>query len=152
MHKSPTRIFAKRSIIIGGCACSVTQSGPTLSDTMDCSPPGSSLHEILQERVLEWVAISFSRGYPQPRKMVKYDKLFNPGAPIHLASNWCRGGHMSHSGLNQDNINTANIFLKGNHCRQFFPPVMEELKNQKVGMGSNKAATIPEPVKAEMEV
>ena len=29
---------------------------------MDCSPPGSSVHEILQARILEWVAISFSKG------------------------------------------------------------------------------------------
>ena len=34
---------------------------------MDCSLPGSSVHEIYQERVLEWVAISFSRGSSQPR-------------------------------------------------------------------------------------
>ena len=40
----------------------VTQSCPTLCDPMDCSLPGSSLHGILQARVLEWVAISFSRG------------------------------------------------------------------------------------------
>ena len=33
---------------------------PTLCDPMDCSLPGSSLHGILQARVLEWVAISFS--------------------------------------------------------------------------------------------
>ena len=38
------------------------QSCPTLCDPMDCSLPGSSLHGILQARVLEWVAISFSRG------------------------------------------------------------------------------------------
>ena len=38
-----------------------------LCDPMDCSPPGSSVHGILQARVLEWVAISFSRGYSQPR-------------------------------------------------------------------------------------
>ena len=38
----------------------VTQSCPTLSDPMDCSPPGSSLHGIFQARVLEWVAIAFS--------------------------------------------------------------------------------------------
>ena len=31
-------------------------------DPMDCSPPGSSVHEIFQARILEWVAISFSRG------------------------------------------------------------------------------------------
>ena len=34
---------------------------------MDCSPPGSSVHGILQARVLEWVAISYSRGSSQPR-------------------------------------------------------------------------------------
>ena len=38
----------------------VAQSCPTLCDPMDCSPPGSSIHGILQARVLEWVAISFS--------------------------------------------------------------------------------------------
>ena len=37
----------------------VAQSCPTLCDPMDCSPPGSSLHGILQARVVEWVAISF---------------------------------------------------------------------------------------------
>ena len=34
---------------------------------MVCSPPGSSVHGILQVRILEWVAISFSRGSSQPR-------------------------------------------------------------------------------------
>ena len=40
----------------------VAQSCPTLCDPMDCSPPGSSVHGILQARILEWIAISFSRG------------------------------------------------------------------------------------------
>ena len=44
----------------------VPQSCPTLSDTMDCSPPGSSVHGILQARILEWVAIPFSRGTSEP--------------------------------------------------------------------------------------
>ena len=39
----------------------VAQSCPTLSDPMDCSPPGSSVHGIIQARVLEWGAIRFSR-------------------------------------------------------------------------------------------
>ena len=38
----------------------VTQSCLTLSDPMDCSLPGSSIHGILQARVLEWVSIAFS--------------------------------------------------------------------------------------------
>ena len=45
----------------------VTQSCPTLCDPMDCSPLGSSVHGILQARILEWVAISFSRGSSSPR-------------------------------------------------------------------------------------
>ena len=45
----------------------VTQSCPTLCNPTDCSSPGSSVHEIFQARILEWVAISFSRGSSQPR-------------------------------------------------------------------------------------
>ena len=40
----------------------VIQSIPTLCNPMDCSLPGTSIHGILQVRILEWVAISFSRG------------------------------------------------------------------------------------------
>ena len=43
------------------------QSCPTLCDSMDCSPPGSSAHGIFLARILEWVAISSSRGSPRPR-------------------------------------------------------------------------------------
>ena len=43
------------------------QSCLTLCDPVDCSPPGSSVHGIHQARMLEWVAISFSRGSSQPR-------------------------------------------------------------------------------------
>ena len=45
----------------------VAQLCPILSNSMDCSPPGSSVHGILQARILEWVAISSSRGSSQPR-------------------------------------------------------------------------------------
>ena len=45
----------------------VAQSCPTLCDPMDCSLPGSSVRGILQARILEWVAISFSRRSSPPR-------------------------------------------------------------------------------------
>ena len=45
----------------------VAQLGPTLCDPVDCSPPGCSIHGILQARILEWVAIPFSRGSSRPR-------------------------------------------------------------------------------------
>ena len=44
----------------------VSQSCPTLCDPMDWGPPGSSVHGIFQARILELVAIPFSRGYSQP--------------------------------------------------------------------------------------
>ena len=46
---------------------SVAQSCQTLSDLMDCSLPDSSVHEIILARLLEWVAISYSRGSSQLR-------------------------------------------------------------------------------------
>ena len=50
------------------CVCAKSlQSCPTLCDPVDCSPPGSSVHEILRTRILEWVAILFSRGSFQSR-------------------------------------------------------------------------------------
>ena len=44
----------------------VAQSCLTLCNPMDCSPPGSSVHGISQERILKWVAISFSGDLPNP--------------------------------------------------------------------------------------
>ena len=49
----------------------VTQLCLTLCDPMDCSPPGSSIHGILQARVLEWVAISLSMGSSWPRDQTR---------------------------------------------------------------------------------
>ena len=65
--KTSTR---KKYKIILSFACmhaKALQSCPILCDPMDCSPPGFSVHEILQTRILEWVAMASSRGSSQPR-------------------------------------------------------------------------------------
>ena len=49
------------------CLVLVAQLCLTLCDPVDCIPPGSSIHGILQARILEWVSISFSRGSSRPR-------------------------------------------------------------------------------------
>ena len=49
------------------CHCLVTKLCPTLCDSMDNSPQVSSVRGIFQARILEWVAIPFSRGSSQPR-------------------------------------------------------------------------------------
>ena len=53
------------------------QSCPTLSDPMDCSPPGSSIREIFQARVLEWGVIAFS-----PVRMTITKKSTNAGEDV----------------------------------------------------------------------
>jgi len=53
----------------------VVPSRPTLSDPVDYSLPGSSLHKIPQARKLEWVAILFSRGSSQPRDRIQVTRI-----------------------------------------------------------------------------
>ena len=48
---------------------------PTLGDAMDCSPPGSSVHGILQARILEWVAIPYSRRSSWPRNWTQVSSI-----------------------------------------------------------------------------
>ena len=58
----------------------VAQSYPTLSDPMDCSLPGASVHESFQARVLEWGAIAFSSlGWEDPLKkeMATYSSILS---------------------------------------------------------------------------
>ena len=70
-------LFQRTTNIIQGCVmyygtwvCAKSlQSCLTLCDPMDCSPPGSSAHGILQARILEWVVTTFSRGSSWPRDL-----------------------------------------------------------------------------------
>ena len=76
------------------CACSVTQSRPTLCKLVDCSPPGSSVCGIFQAKILQRAAISSSRGSSRPRdqthicciscidRWILYTEL--PGKPLIL--------------------------------------------------------------------
>ena len=64
------QIFFNVAVSVCVCVCARAhvrmhmdpQLCPTLCDPVDCSLPGSSVHRIFQARILEWVAISFSRG------------------------------------------------------------------------------------------
>ena len=53
----------------------VAQLCPTFCDPTDYSPPGSSVHGILQARILEWVAMPFSRGSIQPRDGTQVSRI-----------------------------------------------------------------------------
>ena len=57
------------------CESEVVQLCPALWDSMGCSPPASSIHGIFQARILEWVAISFSRGSSWPRDQTQVSHI-----------------------------------------------------------------------------
>ena len=64
--------------LIRVCTCVyvlVTQSCPTLCGSIDCSSAGSSVHGILQVRVLEWIAVPFSGGSYPPRKWTRVSHI-----------------------------------------------------------------------------
>ena len=64
------------TVLTGACVCVlVAQLCLTLRDPVDCSLPGSSVHGILQARILEWVAIPFSRGSSWPRDWTRVSNI-----------------------------------------------------------------------------
>ena len=69
------------SELLWRCECEhereVAQTCPTLCDPMDCSLPGSSVHGIFQAMVLEWIAISFSKGSSQPRDRTRVSRIID---------------------------------------------------------------------------
>ena len=77
------------------------QSCPTACNPMDCSPPGSSVHGLLQARILEWVAIPFFRGSAQPRGWIWV---------FCIASRFLY--HLSHQGSLGIYTETETIWLK----------------------------------------
>ena len=62
-------------LYIFGCESEVAQSCLTLCDPTDCSLPGSSVDGVFQARILEWVAISFSRGSSPPRDWTRVSRI-----------------------------------------------------------------------------
>ena len=61
-HRHKVLRAKKESLLGGNIIVPCVQLCPTLGDSMDCSPPGSSVREIFQARILEWIAISLLQG------------------------------------------------------------------------------------------
>ena len=68
-----------RGFLLQAVESEVAQSCPTLRDPMDCSLPGSSVHGIFQVLVLDWIAISFSRGSSQLRDQTQVSCIAGRG-------------------------------------------------------------------------
>ena len=71
----------------------VAQSCPTLCDPMDWSPLGSSIHGILLARILEWIAISFSRGSSWPRDRTQVSRIAGRHFNLWATSQYQWKGH-----------------------------------------------------------
>ena len=70
MKETKEKTFQVKDMCVCVCVCVcmlIALFCPILCDPVDCSPPGPSVHEILQARILEKVAISSSRGFSPPR-------------------------------------------------------------------------------------
>ena len=67
IHVHPVGDTSHKYLVNNSGSCSIIQSCLTLCNPLDYSPTGSSVHGILQARILEWVAIPFSRGSSWPR-------------------------------------------------------------------------------------
>ena len=66
-HEIKRHLLLGRKVMTNLKWSEIAQSCLTLCNPMDCSLPGSSVHGIFQARILEWIAISFSRGSSRPR-------------------------------------------------------------------------------------
>ena len=87
------------------------QPCPTLCDPMNCSPPGSSVHRILQARILEWVAMPSSRESSPPRDQT-HISFIGRWILYHRAT--CEGDTLSYSSKSDKNkLCCSNWFFWG---------------------------------------
>ena len=80
----------------------VAQSCLTLCYTMDCSLPCSSIHGVFQARVLDWVAISFSRGSSWPRDQTRVSHIIGRHCTIWATLEVCRWDKKALKGLEEE--------------------------------------------------
>ena len=112
----------------------VAQSCPTLCSPVDFSPPASSVHGILQARILEWVAISFSRGSSRPRDRTQVSRI----AGRHFLLNSCKSNFL----LKGSNIFSyaywIDVFLIQCFCWSMLPICFSAMKMDHLSCHINK--------------
>ena len=96
----------------------VAQSYPTLSDPMDCSPPGSSIHRIFQARVLEWGATTFS-------EMVSWSLLISSSSTSSLN----RGGEIE-ALQERNSLEGVESYMHFYHPHQDFSLILSQVKGR----------------------
>ena len=112
------------------CYYLVNESCPTLCDPMDCSLPGSSLHGISQARILEWVAISFSRGLLLPE--IEFISTALEGRFFFFTTELYQGNPCTYIGY----FNFFLFCLKGSFLQPFTPGLLEKKRVKQRSMNS----------------
>ena len=91
------------------CLIGTSHYNLSLCDPMDCSPPGSSVHWIFQARILEWVAIFFSRGSSQPRDGTQVSYIASRDAfPSESSGKPCQGGCLETAAISHRQLLVQN--------------------------------------------
>ena len=93
----------------------VTWACPTLCDPMDCSLPSSSVHGILQARILEWVVIPFSRGSSWPRDWTWVFHIISRFFTI-----WATRGAIYPINKKSERVGKSCLFQEENHSVYWF--------------------------------
>ena len=114
----PSLDLGRSHMYVRVCTRSVTQSCPILCGPMDCSLPGSSVHEISAARILEWVAISFSRNLFHPGTEPKL--LMSPaGAGGFFTTSTTREGPTGHGATRTEHHNYWACVLEPGNRNQW---------------------------------
>ena len=132
--------------------CPAAQLCPTVCDPMGCSPWASSVHWILQARILKWVAVSFCRGSSWPKDWTQDSWIAGRFFTI-----WATGKSQSHSVVSHSlwphelyspwnspgqntRVGNLSLFQGSNpglpHCRQILLPAEPQGKPKNTGVGS----------------
>ena len=108
----------------------VTQWCLTLCDTLDCSPPGFSIYVILQTRIMEWVAIPFSRGSSQPR-----DQTWVSALQADIYHQGSRGPYQGvKSYITGENSSTSANYLSSLYLSPHLDPSFLESSTDSLGL------------------
>ena len=108
--------------ILTDVLCLVAQLHPTLCDAMDCSPPGSSVHGLLQARILEWVAVPSPRGSSQLRDWIQVSHIAGRFFTV-----WATRGALKqiHVYKNHFKISMKQIIYEENSLSKLFLEIQE---------------------------
>ena len=141
-------MWKKRKYLLLNLSCMLKETCLTLRKPMDCSPPVSSVQGILQARILEWVATSFSRGSSRPRDRTRVSyiagrfftiwgtrEVQHPHGYSHFTQ-WCLALNKLCKKLRWLNNKLMDSVYNPPLCSKFFQPLGQSLLPRRLHVSS----------------